>query len=271
MLEHGVHYGQAVTSTEVQQQDTTRVQIRGAVPPNHATPGITVIAHMGHDEGSDCGDLAVTEGKGYFLMFPQASDEVKENSERFSPCSLRHMSRLLKFKKDNCFIVSDQPICGNQILEKGEECDVGLNANDPCCYSSRESIGIQCRLKPNTQCSPSQGLCCSSGCVFKTSGLLCEEDSECRMKSMCTGNSATCPQPAAKPNLTMCSLGTRVCHNGECSQSLCVLHGLEQCDCPGENKKEKCHMCCQQRVILILLVIDVYVLCTVTPSFDTGQ
>ncbi|KAK3564373.1 hypothetical protein QTP86_017318 [Hemibagrus guttatus] len=36
----------AVTSTEVQQQDATRVQIRGAVPPNHAPPGITVIAHM---------------------------------------------------------------------------------------------------------------------------------------------------------------------------------------------------------------------------------
>ncbi|KAK3553315.1 hypothetical protein QTP86_033831, partial [Hemibagrus guttatus] len=38
---------EAVTSTEVQQQDTTRVQIRGAVPPNHAPPSITVIAHMG--------------------------------------------------------------------------------------------------------------------------------------------------------------------------------------------------------------------------------
>ncbi|KAK3566086.1 hypothetical protein QTP86_025538 [Hemibagrus guttatus] len=38
---------QAVTSTEVQQQDTTQVQIRGAVPPNHAPPDITVVAHMG--------------------------------------------------------------------------------------------------------------------------------------------------------------------------------------------------------------------------------
>ncbi|KAK3554715.1 hypothetical protein QTP70_032636 [Hemibagrus guttatus] len=47
MLEHGVCYGQAVTSTEVQQQDTTRVQIRWAVPPNHAPPGIIVVAHMG--------------------------------------------------------------------------------------------------------------------------------------------------------------------------------------------------------------------------------
>ncbi|KAF4083137.1 hypothetical protein AMELA_G00136580 [Ameiurus melas] len=200
-----------------------------------------------HDEGADCGDLGITEGKGHFLMFPHAADEVKENSDRFSPCSLRHMSRLLKINKDKCFVVSDQPICGNRIVEKGEECDVGLNASDPCCYSSREPIGIQCRLKPNKQCSPSQGLCCSTGCVFKTSGLMCEDDSECRMKSVCTGTSATCPQPDAKPNMTVCSLGTRVCLNGECSGSLCVLHGLEQCDCLGENKKERCHLCCQQR------------------------
>lgn len=49
-------------------------------------------------------------------------------------------------------LVSNQPICGNRIMEKGEECDVGLSANDPCCYSSKEPIEIQCRLKPNKQC-----------------------------------------------------------------------------------------------------------------------
>lgn len=48
--------------------------------------------------------------------------------------------------------VSDQPICGNQIVEDGEECDVGHNDTDPCCYSSKESLAIQCRLKPNKQC-----------------------------------------------------------------------------------------------------------------------
>lgn len=37
-------------------------------------------------------------------MFPHAADEVKENSERFSPCSLQHMSRLLKINKDKCFV-----------------------------------------------------------------------------------------------------------------------------------------------------------------------
>lgn len=44
MFEHGVCYGKAVNITEVQQEDTIQVQIRGAVPHNHAPPGVTVDA-----------------------------------------------------------------------------------------------------------------------------------------------------------------------------------------------------------------------------------
>ena len=46
MLEHVVCYGQTVTSTEVQQQNTTRVQIREADPPNHTPSGNPATAHM---------------------------------------------------------------------------------------------------------------------------------------------------------------------------------------------------------------------------------
>uniref|UniRef100_A0A672MP65 Si:ch1073-396h14.1 n=1 Tax=Sinocyclocheilus grahami TaxID=75366 RepID=A0A672MP65_SINGR len=169
-----------------------------------------------HDEGSDCGGLEITGDKGRFLMFPQASYKIEENSDKFSPCSLRHMSRILNIKKDKCFVVSEHPICGNRIVEEGEECDVGHDESDPCCYSSKEPAGIECRLKLEKQCSPSQGLCCSSHCVFKEFGLMCERQSECRNRSVCTGSSAVCPEPAAKPDMTICSDGTRVCFNGVC-------------------------------------------------------
>ena len=46
MFEHGVCYGQTVTSTEVQQGNTTLVQIREAIPPNQVPPGTTDIAQM---------------------------------------------------------------------------------------------------------------------------------------------------------------------------------------------------------------------------------
>uniref|UniRef100_A0A7N6AMW1 ADAM10 endopeptidase n=1 Tax=Anabas testudineus TaxID=64144 RepID=A0A7N6AMW1_ANATE len=199
-----------------------------------------------HDENSNCGDLGSSGGKGRYLMFPHATNEVRENNEKFSPCSIKHISKILKLKKDNCFVVSDQPICGNQIVEEDEDCDVGPNDTDLCCYSAKEPVGVQCRLKPDIVCSPSQGPCCSQDCVFKPASQICDEETDCQRESMCSGLSPFCPEPSAKENLTVCSQGTRVCLNGICAESLCVKHDLEQCDCPGVSMKEKCHMCCQQ-------------------------
>lgn len=47
--------------------------------------------------------------------------------------------------------VSEHPICGNHILEEGEECDVGHD-EDPCCFSAKQPAGVQCRLKPGKVC-----------------------------------------------------------------------------------------------------------------------
>jgi len=63
-----------------------------------------VICLCQHDEDSDCGGLEITGGKGRFLMFPQATSKIEENNDKFSPCSLRHTSRILKIKKDRCFV-----------------------------------------------------------------------------------------------------------------------------------------------------------------------
>nr|XP_019936185.1 PREDICTED: disintegrin and metalloproteinase domain-containing protein 10-like [Paralichthys olivaceus] len=142
--------------------------------------------------------------------------------------------------------LSDQPICGNQIVEEGEECDVGHNDTDLCCYSAKEPIGVQCHLKPGKVCSPSQGLCCAQDCGFKPAGQTCDEETDCLRESECTGLSPFCPEPLAKENLTVCSENTRVCMNGVCAESVCVKHRLQQCDCPGDSMREKCHMCCQQ-------------------------
>uniref|UniRef100_A0A3Q3X786 Uncharacterized protein n=1 Tax=Mola mola TaxID=94237 RepID=A0A3Q3X786_MOLML len=199
-----------------------------------------------HDEGSNCGNLGSTGGKGRYLMFPHATDEVRENNDKFSPCSIRHISKLLQLKKDECFVVSDQPICGNHIVEEGEECDVGHNDADLCCFSAKQPVGVQCRLKTGKVCSPSQGLCCSQECEFKPSGETCDEATDCQRASVCSGLSPLCPEPSAKENLTVCSEGARVCLNGVCAESVCVKHQLQQCDCPGESMKEKCHVCCQQ-------------------------
>lgn len=200
-----------------------------------------------HDEGNNCGNAEITKGKGWFLMYPQAASKVEENTDKFSNCSLRDISKILRRKKDQCFVVSDQPICGNRIVEDGEECDVGNDDDDPCCYSSKKPAGVECKMKSGKQCSPSQGLCCSSQCVFKNTTQICGQPTECRKQSICNGSSAVCPEPPAKPDMTLCNNDTRVCFAGDCSLSLCALYNMVQCDCPGENRTEKCYMCCQKR------------------------
>uniref|UniRef100_A0A7N9B0X7 ADAM10 endopeptidase n=1 Tax=Mastacembelus armatus TaxID=205130 RepID=A0A7N9B0X7_9TELE len=220
------------------------------LPPRHIQ--LTFAHELGHslgsphDEGSNCGDLGSRGGDGRYLMFPHATDEVRENNEKFSPCSIKAISKILKLKKDVCFVASDQPICGNQMVEEEEECDVGHNDKDLCCYSAKETVGVQCRLKSGKVCSPSQGVCCSQDCEFKPVGQRCHEETDCERESVCSGLSPLCPEPSAKENLTVCSQGTRVCLNGVCAESVCLKHNLEQCDCPGDSLKEKCHMCCQQ-------------------------
>lgn len=57
-----------------------------------------------HDEGSNCGNLGSNSGKGRYLMFPHASDGVRENNDKLSPCSIDHISKLLQLKKDECFV-----------------------------------------------------------------------------------------------------------------------------------------------------------------------
>lgn len=57
-----------------------------------------------HDEESNCGNLGSNSGKGRYLMFPYASDGMRENNDKLSPCSIAHISKILQLKKDECFV-----------------------------------------------------------------------------------------------------------------------------------------------------------------------
>ncbi|CAM5125893.1 unnamed protein product [Natator depressus] len=199
-----------------------------------------------HDESKECARFSFDTTHGNYLMFSYATDGLQYNNDKFSPCSREYIGNILRAKKDRCFVETDRPICGNQIVDPGEECDVGNDDSDPCCYAAKEPEGIQCRLKPGVQCSSSQGLCCSHECVYKLQGELCHEETDCTFESTCSGRTAECTVPPPKANYTPCSMGTRICLNGLCLGSLCVKYGLEQCDCVSTSRQEKCHVCCQQ-------------------------
>ncbi|XP_035379510.1 LOW QUALITY PROTEIN: disintegrin and metalloproteinase domain-containing protein 10-like [Electrophorus electricus] len=231
------------------------------VPPkvSHITFAHEVGHNFGspHDSGSECtpGESKSQDKKekGNYIMYARATSGDKLNNNKFSVCSIRNISLVLEKKRGNCFVESGQPICGNGLVEPGEECDCGYNdqCNDQCCYDANQPDNKKCKLKPNKVCSPSQGPCCTAVCTYKSSNEKCREESECAHPGMCNGASAQCPTSEPKANFTACNGETQVCLNGGCSGSICEKYGLEVCTCAsvdGKDETELCHVCCMEKM-----------------------
>lgn len=61
-----------------------------------------------------------------------------------------------------CFTDPQQAICGNGVVDPGEECDCGWeeDCKDSCCFpmSTNPPLGEKpCTLTAKARCSPSQG------------------------------------------------------------------------------------------------------------------
>ncbi|XP_029623327.1 disintegrin and metalloproteinase domain-containing protein 10 [Salmo trutta] len=231
------------------------------VPPkvSHITFAHEVGHNFGspHDSGTECtpGESKAQEKKeqGNYIMYARATSGDKLNNNKFSICSVRNISQVLEKKRGNCFVESGQPICGNGLVEAGEQCDCGYSdqCKDECCYNANEADGNKCKLKPGKICSPSQGPCCTPTCNFKGSNDKCREESECAEQGMCNGGTVQCPTSEPKANFTACHGETQVCLNGGCSGSICEKYGLEVCTCAsieGTDETELCHVCCQERM-----------------------
>ncbi|XP_077569691.1 disintegrin and metalloproteinase domain-containing protein 10 [Stigmatopora nigra] len=211
-----------------------------------------------HDTGIKCtpGESSIQAEKelGNYIMYARATSGDKINNNKFSSCSIDLISAILSTKKDQCFVVSGQPICGNGLVEEGEECDCGYSdqCTNDCCYNANEEAGKRCKLQPGKSCSPSQGPCCTELCSFKDQLNSCSKETECAYEGMCDGSTAGCPAPRPKDNFTSCHEDTQVCISGVCSGSICEKHNLEECTCVSENEKDEaaelCHVCCMERM-----------------------
>ncbi|XP_064192462.1 disintegrin and metalloproteinase domain-containing protein 10-like isoform X2 [Anguilla rostrata] len=231
------------------------------VPPkvSHITFAHEVGHNFGspHDSGTECtpGESKSQDLKerGNYIMYARATSGDKLNNNRFSICSVRNITQVLDKKRGSCFVESGQPICGNGLVEDGEQCDCGYSdqCRDQCCFDANQADGNKCKLRPNKLCSPSQGPCCTRDCGFKTRNEKCREESECAHQGMCNGAQPHCPSSEPKANFTACHGETQVCLNGGCSGSICEKYGLEVCTCAsldGKDETELCHVCCMERM-----------------------
>ncbi|KAG9352187.1 hypothetical protein JZ751_020600 [Albula glossodonta] len=189
------------------------------VPPkvSHITFAHEVGHNFGspHDSGIECtpGESKSQDlkEKGNYIMYARATSGDKLNNNKFSICSVRNISQ------------SGQPICGNGLVEVGEECDCGYSdqCKDQCCYDANQPDGKKCKLRPNKL--PSQGPCCTADCTFKNRNEKCREESECAHQGMCSGG------PPLRP-LHLADGGPAVIHtpaqtpDGPESSAMCHFH-----------------------------------------------
>ncbi|XP_075741725.1 disintegrin and metalloproteinase domain-containing protein 10 [Rhipicephalus microplus] len=235
-------------------------------PVSQAVSELTFCHEIGHNFGSphdsppgvSCfGACAPCGVRGNYLMFPTATKGSEFNNDKFSPCSIRNITDVLKpmfegrSNRENCFQVDSGPICGNDIVEENEDCDCGFFANDcqeNCCYPRHNALGAPgCTLRKGKDCSPSAGPCCSIECRLHDSSVMCSKGSLCRNVSYCDGVNATCPPGPPKPDMTPCNEGTQVCQAGECALSICTKYGLKECTLAGPEYTidELCLLACE--------------------------
>nr|XP_055151688.1 disintegrin and metalloproteinase domain-containing protein 28 isoform X2 [Symphalangus syndactylus] len=135
----------------------------------------------------------------------------------FSSCSRVSYDKFFEDKLSNCLFnaplptdIISTPICGNQLVEMGEDCDCGTSeeCTNICCDAET------CKIKASFQCA--LGECCEK-CQFKKAGMVCRPaKDECDLSEMCDGKSGNCPDDRFQVNGFPCHHGKGHCLMGTC-------------------------------------------------------
>ncbi|KAF9004158.1 hypothetical protein BDZ89DRAFT_1080658 [Hymenopellis radicata] len=219
------------------QQTTTGSQGSFVSGTGVSTNGRTewqIVAHeIGHNFGAihDCADgcslsdsccpltTSTCNADSKFIMSPVS--QSSENS--FSQCSLGNICSVLGGDggvNTTCLIDASQArdtislqMCGNGIVEDGEDCDPGLGVTSSCCDSST------CKFTNGAVCDPASSACCTQQCSFAPASTVCRaaKDARCDTAETCTGTSSACPADTFSPNGQSCGDGGLACASGQCT------------------------------------------------------
>nr|QIV64918.1 MDC-6b [Crotalus scutulatus] len=188
------------------------------VVQDHSAINLLVAVTMAHELGHNLGIRH--DGNQCHCGTPSCvmSAVLREQpSYEFSDCSQNQYLRYINNYNPRCILneplptdIVSPPVCGNELLEVGEECDCGSTSNcrDPCCNATT------CKLHSWVECE--SGVCCDQ-CRFTSAGNVCRPPrSECDIPENCTGQSADCPMDDFHRNGQPCLNNFGYCYNGNC-------------------------------------------------------
>ncbi|ODV88654.1 hypothetical protein CANCADRAFT_17260, partial [Tortispora caseinolytica NRRL Y-17796] len=176
---------------------------------------------------SQCCPLSasVCNANSQFIMNPSTSS----TETVFSQCTVGNVCSALgrNMVNSSCLLSNRQvelesdAVCGNGIVEVGEECDCGDDAScasNPCCDSAT------CRFKNGAVCDDTNDTCCTN-CQFASNTTICRASlGPCDPAEYCPGNAAACPSDqtlpdgeTCTPNSTESSRDTYRCASGQCT------------------------------------------------------
>ncbi|XP_075390634.1 disintegrin and metalloproteinase domain-containing protein 8 isoform X3 [Tenrec ecaudatus] len=179
----------------------------------------TTIAHemghnlaMDHDDNVDNCYCPVPRVDGGCVMAASLGEKFPT---LFSECSRMVLQSFVETPQTACVqgaldtsrLVSD-PVCGNKLLERGEQCDCGSaqECKNPCCNAT------SCQIAKEAKCA--RGACCDQ-CKVKPAGVLCRPAKDtCDLAEYCDGQQPECPEDDFQENGSPCPGG--YCYNGLC-------------------------------------------------------
>uniref|UniRef100_A0A6J0UWT8 Disintegrin and metalloproteinase domain-containing protein 9-like n=1 Tax=Pogona vitticeps TaxID=103695 RepID=A0A6J0UWT8_9SAUR len=168
----------------------------------------SIVAHeLGHNLGMNHDDSSCP---GSYIMH-----STDNGSKNFSSCSSNDFENLILRGGGTCLRntpsnIYTEPVCGNNIVDKNEECDCGTpkECSNPCCDAAT------CKLKAGSECA--EGLCCEK-CQFKVAGMECRpKRSGCDLPEYCNGTYPDCPEDVYVMDGYPCNNMKEYCYGGVC-------------------------------------------------------
>ena len=175
-----------------------------------------LVAHeLGHNLGLEHDGRECACGSGGFAcVMTEISPRTLPSAPLWSDCSrVRLKANIANFEVCllNKPLEMRHSLCGNRVLEDGEQCDCGAPGEcaSPCCDP------WTCRLHEGAMCGA--GPCCDN-CMFASVRAVCRGtyENECDIADHCSGVSAFCSADVYRENGAACAQGSGTCYGGVC-------------------------------------------------------